>query len=213
MPSLSIGMYCNPSIEMKTIAHFHLTFSSELRFLQWSRSYFQVIETIMNRNHAIDMVLVSARHNLVLIVDNKEDAEDDTMIQVHRYKSLDKVENDVHERELITERIQDIFVPYKLTAANMFFYSDTGSLRLYLSTCNGPALSAVPNSLCEYYTWKRDGIAESTRFQRLTRFPLSEAIASAAEHLQSVSNDSSILNMDSLLAIPNGVNEMTSPHS
>lgn len=152
------------------------------------------------------MVMVSAWHNLILIVHNKVNVEDDTTIQVHRYQTLDRMENENHERELVTERVQDIFVPYKLTAANMFVYSDTGSMHLYLITCNGPALIAVPNGACEFYTWKRDGIAESTRFQRLQRFPLSEAIANTADDLQSmISNDTSVFNLDSLLAIQNGV--------
>lgn len=157
----------------------------------------------MNRNHAIDMVTVSARHNLILIVHNKEDVDDDTTIQVHRYLAMDKAENE--PREILTERVQDIFLPYELTAANMFFYSDTGSQRLYLITCNGPALAAVPNGSCEFYTWKRDGIAESTRFQRVQRFPLGEAIAHLAEPLHSISNDTIILNLDSVLAIQDGV--------
>lgn len=162
----------------------------------------------MNRNHAIDLVKVSARHNLILIVHNKEGVDDDTTIQVHRYQAIDKIENDVNERELITERIQDIFVPYTLSASNMFFYSDTGTQHLYMITCNGPALVAISNSLCEFYTWKRDGIAESTRFQRLQRFPLSEAIASMSEHLQSIANNTKIFNLDSLLIIQNGVSMM-----
>lgn len=186
-------------------------FRSELRFLKWARSYFQVIETIMNRNHAIDLVRVSARHNLILIIHNKGDVDDDTTIQVHRYQASDKIENEMIERELITERIQDIFVPYELSATNMFFYSDTGTQRLYMITCNGPALMAISKSLCEFYTWKRDGITESTRFQRLQRFPLSEAIASTAERLQSIANDTKIFNLDSLLIIQNGVS-MTECH-
>lgn len=151
------------------------------------------------------MVMVSARQNLILIVHNKVDNDDDTTIQVHRYQALDKAESALKERELITERVQDIFLPYALTPANMFLYSDTSSLRLYLTTCNGPVLTAVSNDLCEFYAWKRDGIAESTRFQRLQRFPLSEAIANVAEGVQVVSNDTTILNLDSLLAIKNGV--------
>lgn len=155
------------------------------------------------------MTITVARHNLILIVhNNKMDTDEDTVIQVHRYRTLDNVENDAHERELLTERIQDIFVPYTLDATNMFFYSGTGSQRLYLITCNGQALATVPNGLCEFYVWKRDGIAESTRFQRQQRFPLSEAVASVAERLQVISNDTNILNLDSLLAIRNGVSGM-----
>lgn len=213
MLSQSSGSLFNSQSKNVVRSHLHLIFSSELRFLKWSRSYFQVIETIMNQHHAIDLVVVSALQNLILIVHNKEDAEADTTIQVHRYLALDKVENEMNERQLITERIQDLFVPYELSAANMFFYSDSGSQRLYLTTCNGPALATVPNGLCEFYLWKRDGIAESTRFQRLQRFPLSEAIAITAEHLQRIPNDTSVLNLDSLLAIRNGVSETKDPDS
>lgn len=159
----------------------------------------------MNHNHRIDLVTVSPRHNLILIVHNKVEEDDDTAIQVHRYQAVDNSDSKLKERELITERVQDIFVPYELSAANMFFYSDTGALRLYLITCDGPVLTAIPNDLCQFYTWKRDGIAESTRFQRLQRFPLSEAITNVAKDGSSTLDGSIVLNLDSLLAIQSGV--------
>lgn len=162
----------------------------------------------MNRDHAIDMVMLSPNQQLILIVHNQETADDDTTIQVHRYQMQEKTDNDVVAKELVTERIQDIFVPYELSTANMFQYGDVASNRLYLVTCDGLLLLAMPNSKCQFHAWKRDGIAESTRFQRLQRFPLSEAISSEAKQVQTVSTRTSVLNLDSLLAIRNGVSLM-----
>lgn len=46
-----------------------------------------------------------------------------------------------------TERIRDRFLTYELSPITIFFYSDSGSQRLYFITSHGPALFVVPNNL------------------------------------------------------------------
>lgn len=148
-----------------------------VRVFKWMQSYFQVVETIFNRNHHIDMILINEQHQLILIVENMSGDREESMIQVHRYTSLGADANDVIEAELVTERVQDIFVPFEVSASNLFLYLDSGKSRLYLAACDGTVLRAVARHSCHYYLWKSDGIDDRTLFKGTEHFPFESAFS------------------------------------
>lgn len=136
-----------------------------VRIFKWMKSYFQIIETISNRNHHIDMIMINEEHQLILIVENMSADKEESMIQVHRYTSSCLDTSDTNEMELITERVQDIFIPFEISASNLFLYMDTDSSQLLLTACDGIVLKTVNKKKCHYYVWKSDGIDDKTLFK------------------------------------------------
>lgn len=190
--------------------YFFLFYSSELRIFKWKQSYFQIIETIQNRDHKIDSILINPTEQLIILIDNKELMDRDTSVQIHRYSLINELSNDVSTQELTTKRIQGIFLPYSLSTGNLLLYRDSNTQQLYLTLCNGYLINVLPMLSCQFYSWKHDGIDDATMFQRLESFPLMESILNAGSILNGSNIDDNpklnqILVQDSLVAIQNGV--------
>lgn len=138
--------------------------------LKWKKSFFQTAQTIVNRNHQIDRVVVEFTENLIILIDNKQQ-EHDTLIHVYTYSDSTEDEDDIL---LDIKRIQVISTAHDLQADNIFLYNSYTDRQLYMAICGANLLQA---HRCEYYVWKNDGIDDTILFQRIEQWQLIDSIS------------------------------------
>lgn len=146
---------------------------SELRMLQWKHSFFQTVVTMSNKNHKIDRMLVEQSKNVIIFIDNKKVASDDTIIHVYQYGHIKNADN---INELEVKRIQMISTSIDLLAGNSFTYDGGLGSILYLVLCATNVPQSIMMGECEYYAWRTDLVEETTIFQRLNHLPLLESL-------------------------------------
>lgn len=150
---------------------------SELRILQWRLSFFQVVSTILNKNHKIDAIRVDTSRNLLVIIDNAVSQSHDTVVHIHRYTHMNGT-NDETNDDLVLDikRTQMISTPYNLKNGTMFFYNGNSDDHLFMVFCDGNALHAMSMKRCEYFLWKNDGVDDTIAFQTIRDFEMIDGI-------------------------------------
>lgn len=158
------------------------------------------------------MVIVNSIKQIILISDASKADDTDGIIQVYKYNidmetGVDD-EDSVNLRELHTKRVQDIFIPYRVQATNIIFYSKIQPASTYLIICNGTVINAVVKDMCTIYLWN-----EHLRSQRFVKVGSLEDLNSLKQYslslnLNIVPGDSTVLvnSIGSLITIQNKVN-------
>lgn len=174
-----------------------------MRILKWKRSFFQVVQTILNRNHEIDRVLVESSENLIMLIDDKQSSEHDTLIHVYQCHHSAETDDD---QSFETKRIQIIPSQYDLSTGNIFLYHSYVDHQLYMSFCDGNLLEALPLHRCEQYIWRIDGVDNVALFQRIERWQTLEKVSSVDLDPKSIEmSHNRIITENELLAMQFGV--------
>lgn len=134
--------------------------------MEWKQTYFQVIETMYNRNQRIDQIVVESSQRIIILIDKKT-PDQNTILHIYNYNWY----ANGTDKDFEFKRIQIISTSLDLSKSNVFLFNEYNNRHLQMFFCDKDLLDALKRNRCEYFLWRNEGIENIPSFKRLDRRP------------------------------------------
>lgn len=161
---------------------------SEIRIMEWKQTFFQLTNTIYNKNQRIDDIMVKTSAQIAVLIENRLNQNSIFHIYNYKYSTMDG------ETSIEFKRVQLFSTPLDLSNSQVYLFNEYDNQHLQMVICDKHFLEAVQKNRCEYYLWRDNGIENNANFKKLDK---------RIQLLDSLSNESfetthGVLNMNHL---------------